>query len=329
MAQRCFGAKAEGRCRITVASRAADSSQSGRSWPSRSARAMAHRIDRHMLDDPVSRAKDQGVPSAWRAQRISPLGRLELEDEVDGPLDHRPHGLGEAVIAGEEDVVPHAGGDVGADVGVELVLFDAVVDVVLVPGAVGPLQAGQPLVGPLGFGRRPAGGEGHGRLDVVPRIGVTAGEPRDHAARQLPLGDGVDRADSSAAVTTPATSGSMVDLGLAGVHHQALPDQRVGQPIDGPCQSRRSHDVPHQQPVVGLDRRVVVVGDADRALEPPVRRVQGVGVMGGAGAETGVPQLRPQPRLGVDADVAAGDEGSVVLRPTAPSRPARTARRAR
>ena len=27
-----------------------------------------------MLDEPVSRAKDHGVPSAWRAQRISPRG---------------------------------------------------------------------------------------------------------------------------------------------------------------------------------------------------------------------------------------------------------------
>ena len=27
-----------------------------------------------MLDEPVSRANDQGVPSAWRAQRISPRG---------------------------------------------------------------------------------------------------------------------------------------------------------------------------------------------------------------------------------------------------------------
>ena len=155
---------------------------------------MAHRIDRHMLDDPVSRAKDQGVPSAWRAQRISPLRGLEIEDEVDGPLDHRPHDLGEAVVAGEEDVVPHAGGDVGADVGVELVVLDAAVDVVLVPGAVGPLQRRPATRRPVRLAAtRPPSGEGHGRLDVVPRVGVAAGEPRDHAARQLPLGDGVDR----------------------------------------------------------------------------------------------------------------------------------------
>jgi hypothetical protein len=61
-----------------------------------------------------------------------------------------------------------------------------------VPGAVGALQARQPLEGPLGLGVAPTEREGHGRLDVVPRVGVAAGEPGDHARRQLPLGDGVD-----------------------------------------------------------------------------------------------------------------------------------------
>jgi hypothetical protein len=36
--------------------------------------ASAQRRLWEMLDEPVSRANDHGVPSAWRAQRISPRG---------------------------------------------------------------------------------------------------------------------------------------------------------------------------------------------------------------------------------------------------------------
>jgi hypothetical protein len=35
---------------------------------------MAHRSEWHIDADPVSRANDHGVPSAWRAHRISPRG---------------------------------------------------------------------------------------------------------------------------------------------------------------------------------------------------------------------------------------------------------------
>jgi hypothetical protein len=122
-----------------------------------------------------------------------PPRRLEIEHEVDGPLHHRPHDLGEAPVAGAQPAVPHAGGHVGDDVGVELVGLDPVGQVVLVPGAVGPLQADQPVEGPLRLGVALAQGQGHGRLDVVPGIGVAAREPGDHARRELPLGDGVDR----------------------------------------------------------------------------------------------------------------------------------------
>ena len=109
----------------------------------------------------------------------------------------RPHRLDEALVVGEQPAVPHAGGHVGAHVGVELVLLDlrrAVVagDVVLVPGAVVALEVDEPLVGPVGLGAAAADVEGHGRLDVVPRVGVAAGEPRDHPGGQLPLGDAVE-----------------------------------------------------------------------------------------------------------------------------------------
>jgi hypothetical protein len=123
--------------------------------------------------------------------------RLEVEHEVDGSLHGGPHRLDEAHVCREQPAVPHPGSDVGAHVGVELVLLDlgaAVVagDVVLVPGAVVALEVDEPLVGPVGFSAPAPEVEGHGRLDVVPGVAVTAGEPRDHARRQLPLGDAVD-----------------------------------------------------------------------------------------------------------------------------------------
>ena len=44
-----------------------------------------------------------------------------------------------------------------------------------------------------GFVDAAAERERHGCFDVVPRVGVAAGDPRDHAVGQLPLGDAVDR----------------------------------------------------------------------------------------------------------------------------------------
>jgi hypothetical protein len=35
--------------------------------------------------------------------------------------------------------------------------------------------------------------EGHGRLDVVPRVAVASGEPGDHPGGQLQLGDAAGR----------------------------------------------------------------------------------------------------------------------------------------
>ena len=68
------------------------------------------------------------------------------------------------------------------------------------------------------------------------------------------------------------------------------------------------HDLPDQQPVVGPGQRVVVVGDADRALDPPVRRVQPVGVaLALAASEAGLGDLVDQLLVGVDPDVAALD----------------------
>ena len=159
---------------MTCASCAAESSQSGRSWPSSSAIAIAQRSEWQIDDEPVRSANDHGVPSAWRAQRISPRC-LQLEHEVDGALDDRPQALDEPPVSGHEPPMPHARGDVRAHVGVELVVLDAVGQVVLMPRAVGPLTGDEPVERALRLVMASAERQRHGGLDVVPRVRVPAG----------------------------------------------------------------------------------------------------------------------------------------------------------
>src|SRR5690606_22325884 len=54
--------------------------------------------------------------------------------------------------------------------------------------------------------------------------------------------------------------------GLVGVHHEALAQYRVEQPLRGARQRRSLRDVPHEQPVVRPHRGVHVVGRPDQAL---------------------------------------------------------------
>ncbi len=53
------------------------------------------------------------------------------------------------------------------------------------PRPVGALGVDEPLVGPLGVLMEAGDIERHRGLDVVPRVAVAAGEPRDHAGLQL------------------------------------------------------------------------------------------------------------------------------------------------
>src|SRR5438309_1910885 len=89
----------------------------------------------------------------------------------------------------------------------------------------------------------------------------------------------------AAAVSTPGRS----RMGrLAQVDDQALADDRVQQPLGDPGEARGAHHVPDQQPVVTGDERVLVLLDPHGALQPPVRRVQGVRVMTGDRLEAGL-----------------------------------------
>ena len=133
------------------------------------------------------------------------------EHEVDGPLDDRPHRVEEAAVAREQVVVPHAGRDVGADVGVELEVLDSVGEVVVVPRAVLELdgETSQSYARSASE-RRPPTVERHRRLDVVPRIGVPAGIPEDRPLGICSAAIASTVALSSAALKTPATSGRRV-----------------------------------------------------------------------------------------------------------------------
>src|SRR3954454_22980773 len=79
-------------------------------------------------------------------------------------------------------------------------------------------------------------------------------------------------------VRMPSTDGTSLSrsgmghrgLGLAEVEHHALADQRVEHPAGQLQHPRLVDDLPDEQPVVGLHQRVLVVADADRALDPPV-----------------------------------------------------------
>ena len=196
MAQRCFGAKASGTSAITRARRAADSSQSGRSWPSSSAerdgaaQAVADRRRAGEQGEAPRRAVGVAGPEDLAARR------LQVEDEVDRLLDDRPHRLDEAAVLGEQPAVPHAGGHVGAHVGVELVLLHRGAAVRRRRRSTGATS--RPRAGGRRATRRPGrprpGGR-RGRGPWPPRRGsrgrVAAREPRDHPRGQLPLGDAV------------------------------------------------------------------------------------------------------------------------------------------
>src|SRR5207302_3794017 len=70
------------------------------------------------------------------------------------------------------------------------------------------------------------------------------------------------------------------DLGrLAGVEDEALAEHGVQGTLEQPHALGGVGDVPDEEPVVQAYEGGSVVVDTRRALQPPVRRVQGVGVV--------------------------------------------------
>src|SRR5438270_6334376 len=105
-------------------------------------------------------------------------------------------------------------------------------------------------------------------------------------------------AATSSASRMPPTSGSCTRRllwsrqycrRLGGVHDDALADDGIERPLDQPHGAGGVGDVPRQEAVVQPRQQGLVVIDADRALQPPVRRVQGVGVVGAGDLDAGTP----------------------------------------
>ena len=100
---------------------------------------------------------------------------------------------------------------------------------------------------------------------------------------------------------------------LRGVDDEALAQHRVQDAVRGACRSRRLDDVPLEQLAIAATTVVVVVGRPDRAPQPPVGRVQRVGVVRRARARPASRMRTRSSSLAVDAHVAALDERRVVL----------------
>src|SRR3954464_5476339 len=93
----------------------------------------------------------------------------------------------------------------------------------------------------------------------------------------------------------PGLSASLCTLRLTEVEDDALADDGVEGALGDAGRQRVADDVPDEDAVVAADERATkpgVLPDADRTLEPPVRRVQAVRVMSRVVLETGVDEPR-------------------------------------
>ena len=163
-----------------------------------------------MDEDPVRERVALGAAGCVDGPPDRAVGLLPAQDEVDARLNGRPQLAQELHIARDEVVVPRSRGQVGAHVGVEPLILDPGPLVVVEPAPIGQLAIGQPAVGRHGLVGEPAGRQGHGRFDVVPRVAVAALEPRDHPVGPLQVGDGVRVANTSEDESTPGTSGTVL-----------------------------------------------------------------------------------------------------------------------
>ncbi len=76
-----------------------------------------------MLAHPVSSASGSGPDSLAGPDDLA-ARPLQIDDEVDGLADHRPHFFGEPTVVGAQHVMPDAGCDVGAEVAVAVGILD-------------------------------------------------------------------------------------------------------------------------------------------------------------------------------------------------------------
>src|SRR4051794_13072976 len=132
---------------------------------------------------------------------------------------------------------------------------------------------------------------------------------------------------SSAAVTTPSTSGRrcsrVTSTDLLRINDEALAEHRVERAVEGGGPAGLAHDLVGEEVVVSAHRPRAGVVEPEGALQPPVRRVQRVRVVRAAQPQAGRLELLLELVLAVDAHVTAGRVVvAVVDRPTHPFGPA-------
>ena len=118
---------------------------------------------------------------------------LKIQHKVDRAAHGGPHPFGEGAVAGDQHVMPHSGGDVGAEVTVAVRVFDDASAVLNRPGSVAALAGPTPLVGCAGLLDQTGGSQCHRALDVVPRIGMAGDRPGNLPGGQLDCRDRLSR----------------------------------------------------------------------------------------------------------------------------------------
>src|SRR3954466_15129860 len=112
----------------------------------------------------------------------------------------------------------------------------------------------------------------------------------------------------SSGVMMPGTSGSSLRMrrDLFSVQHDALAEHRVERALESCRPLRVALDAHAEELVVALHRDRVGVVETERALQPPVRRVERVRVMRSALVEARALDLQLEFVLAVDAHVPTG-----------------------
>jgi hypothetical protein len=115
--------------------------------------------------------------------------KLQADDQVQRASDDGPHALEEHPVMPDPPVVQHADGDVGRHVRLGAGVLDLSADDPHGPGTVRSLGVSAPVERQGSSIQLAAHHESHRALDVVPRVGVLAGRPRDRPVRLLHRGD--------------------------------------------------------------------------------------------------------------------------------------------
>ena len=150
--------------------------------------------------------------------RDLPSRALVVQAPRNCPCDHGPRRRQYRGAPAQLRAPPGAGGYIGARVGVAARFDHTVRDVRGAPAPVRQLPGRQPVEGALDLSPASAGGEGHRRFDMVPRVGVAPCVPGDHPVRQLhggyPIGGLADLVRGQRGHCSMGVAGPFCSLGV-------------------------------------------------------------------------------------------------------------------